>query len=223
MLNDISSQRILNVFGPTITTQGETLPPTAISTIVRTCHSAALQSSRAAITCCPFLLSPCQNSHVPVTTLCLWPVWSVSAPVNHLHYSDSDRVGCQLPACSPSGPPPLSLWHRLQSRCMSSCSFLIFYWNPVFLERSCWRSDYNATPISVKIHRVHWGHRPSVRPNFWFAMKRKCASFLIADSLYHLQHPFHQLHHLISPSPVQNRGVCCNFVMWKLQNATLTI
>lgn len=99
--------------------------PTAISTIVHICHCAALQSSRAAITCCPLCLSLCQNLHVPVMILCLWPVWSVSAPVNHLAILTLTALAASsLPA--PRLAASLCLWHRLRSRCTSSCSFLIF-------------------------------------------------------------------------------------------------
>lgn len=138
-LNDICFQCI-NAFHLTITTQEETMLPTAISTIVHTCHCAALQSSRAAVTCCPLFLSLCQNLHVPVMILCLWPVWSVSAPVNRLAILTLTALAASsLPA--PRLAASLCLWHRLRSRCTSSCSFLIFFWNTFLFLHSCWHSD----------------------------------------------------------------------------------
>lgn len=143
-LNDICFQCI-KAFHLTITTQEETMLPTAISTIVHTCHCAALQSRRAAITCCPLFLSLCQNLHVPVTILCLWPVWSVCAPVNHLAILTLTALAASslpAPCLLPVWPLPFACDIGYDHACMSSCSFLIFFWNNLsFLLHSCWHYD----------------------------------------------------------------------------------
>lgn len=114
------------------------------------CHS-AIKPSSCKPSCSPFFLSfflcLSQNFLVPAPILCLWPVWSVPAPENHLA-----ALNMTVLAAS-SLPAP-----RLAASSSSLWRWWLYahFWftNQIYIYVVIWCcSDYNVTVMSVKTHK----------------------------------------------------------------------